>query len=760
MADQVSLTIDGVKVTVPKGTLLVEAAKKAQTAEIPVYCYHEKLGPAGLCRVCLVDIEGMPKLQIACWTQATEGMVVHTINERASEGRRAILEMFLLNHPLDCPICDKGGECSLQDFAVAYGQDASRSAEPKESKPKAVDLGPTIVLDEERCIVCQRCVRFEQIISHEHGLVVKDRGSHDVIATAAGGSYESDFTGNVTELCPVGALTSKTYRFKARPWDNHRAQSSCAQCAVGCSLSVDVRHGAISRTMSDGEDPVSDGWLCDRGRYAIGFIADEQRLRMPLLRQNGEVTQIAWDDALAMWAKALRETSNKRIAAIGGGRLTNEENYLYQHIMRVVGTPHLDWRTGRQYQAAVGRDAGTLAELEHASAIIVAGVPPAQNAPVLDLRIRKAVTVNHAKLLSVGPLGAGSHVPETRCAKFSDALDALPQNPALVALVWDGADLAAGRELEAFAQELTRRGVAVRRYLAGDVPNGRGAEAMGMHPNFGPGYEPIAHGGMDFTAIMHAAARGDIGVLSILGADPLLTAGDGAAVRAALARVPFIVVSELFQTPTTEFATLILPAASAYERSGHFLNLTGTLRPLRTAIAPPDGILSDAEILIGLADVLEIPLPSKEETASFTAAPVAAERMNHFGFADERLAGTQAPAPAAEADLRVVTGRAIFAGSGTLAHDARIAHLRSKPTAVVSPATALRYELGAGTVIDLRAGDRILRDLLVKIDARLSDGWIEILDGLAEAPANLVRDGEAVVIEHIRGARPLVGAGT
>ncbi|HMD02569.1 MAG TPA: 2Fe-2S iron-sulfur cluster-binding protein, partial [Candidatus Baltobacteraceae bacterium] len=213
-AKTVTLTIDGTSLSVPEGTLLVEAAKVVKT-DIPVYCYHPKLGPAGLCRICLVDVEKTPKLQIACNTAVAEGMVVHTYGEKVEAGRRAVLEFLLLNHPLDCPICDKGGECDLQDFSMAYGQGASRLADPKAAKPKATVLGPTIVLDNERCIVCQRCTRFDELITNEKSLVVMERGQSDIIATASGADYVSQYSGNVTELCPVGALTSKTYRFKS-----------------------------------------------------------------------------------------------------------------------------------------------------------------------------------------------------------------------------------------------------------------------------------------------------------------------------------------------------------------------------------------------------------------------------------------------------------------------------------------------------------------------------------------------------------------
>ena len=327
MTDLVKLTIDGVPVEVPKGTLLVEAAKTVKQ-EIPVYCYHPKLGPAGLCRVCLVEIEGTPKLQIACNTPVAEGMVVHTRNEKVDAGRGIILELLLVNHPLDCPICDKGGECDLQDYAMAYGRGSSDVADPKLSKPKGVDLGPTIVLDEERCVVCQRCVRFDDIIADERQLIVKDRGHNDIIATATGAPYNHHFTGNVTEICPVGALTSKTYRFKSRPWDLRRTQTTCTQCPVGCQMFSDVRHGNVLRTMSvEHDDRYSDSWLCDRGRYNIGFYTAPDRITQPMYRREGGFVQIGWDDAFTLWARAIKGAGGNA-GAIGGGRLLNEEAFL------------------------------------------------------------------------------------------------------------------------------------------------------------------------------------------------------------------------------------------------------------------------------------------------------------------------------------------------------------------------------------------------------------------------------------------------
>jgi len=750
--DEVHLTIDGVAVTVPKGTLLVEAAKRVNE-KIPVYCYHEKLGPAGLCRVCLVEIEGAPKLQIACNTPVTDGMVVHTHNERVDGGRRAILEMLLLNHPLDCPICDKGGECDLQDFTIAYGPGKTRMTEPKEHKPKAIDLGPTIVLDQERCIVCQRCTRFEDLISQEHGLVVKERGAHDEIATATDAPYRSAFTGNVTELCPVGALTSKTYRFRSRPWDNHRAESTCTQCALGCSLFIDQRLGVVTRTMSRQDDPVSDGWLCDRGRYTFAYLDDDRRLRTPLLRRDGVLVPVSWSEAMTAWSEALRHAGDPQtVATLGGARLLNEEAYLLQALMRGWGSPHLDWRTGRRRQALTGRGAGTLEGLEQADVIVVVGIPPMQSTPVLDLRLRKAVKCHGTRLISVGAYGAAQTVGETRLRRLSEVRAALPEGLKCLALLWDGIDPAAGRELAVLAAEYAKNGVEVATYLVGDAPNGVGAESMGLHPRYKPHYEQADLAGLDTEGILAAARAGRLNVLSIFGADPVLSFPDGPAVRRALESVPFVVVTELFATPTTDLATLVLPVASSLERTGHTTNLLGMVQAVNAGSPLPDGIRTEGEILLELAAHLGVTLPAREIVAAAASRALDPARTASFALGDERLCG-HTPPPRGEpthGELTVTIGQSIFAGSGTMAHDRPIAALRETPSLALAPATAELLGVVADATADLVSGARRLTGLRIRIDERLAEGRIGLIDGLAEAPANTFLDGMAVQLEDIR----------
>ncbi|MBV8600485.1 MAG: molybdopterin-dependent oxidoreductase, partial [Candidatus Eremiobacteraeota bacterium] len=659
-----TVTIDGVEVTVPAGTLLVEAAK-AVAKDIPVYCYHTKLGPAGLCRICLVEIEGMPKLQIACNTAVTDGMKVHTQSQNADEGRRAVLEVLLLNHPLDCPICDKGGECDLQDFSMAYGQGASRLADPKMHKPKAVDLGPTIVLDEERCILCLRCVRFDDIITQEKSLRTEDRGARAIIATETGRPYRSDFSGNVTELCPVGALTSKTYRFKSRPWDLHRTKSTCLQCSVGCGINIDERHRTVLRTMSVPSDKVSDGWLCDRGRYNIGFYDDARRITTPLLHRGNERIQIGWDDAIEMWSSGIKKTLAEHgpgaVGVIGGGRLLNEEAWLLQHVFRAAGVPNVDWRAGRQRQATPGAFGGTFEELEEAQAIVSLGRPLERIAPIADLRIRKAVAHRGATLISIGDVPASSAVAlavrEIRIPSFDRLADALPASAERIAFVWGGVRKRTGENLERALQSLASK--TLRVYVPGEQPNARGAQVMGCTPR---------EDGMDVRAMLEAARDGKLRALAIFGANPLRSYPDRALVDAALANLESLVVADLFPTETAERATLVLPACGPFEKTGTTTNMVGEQLTVEAGLEPPDGALSDLAMLVALADALGVTIPAPQAIERAARAALAAPARP--GLVDASLFG--------EDDTASDPESLVFDGGGTAAFDERFAPLRSK----------------------------------------------------------------------------------
>jgi NADH-quinone oxidoreductase subunit G len=406
----VNLTIEDRPVSVPRGTVVWEAARRLGI-EIPIYCYHPKMDPLGACRMCFVEVEKMPKLQTACTTVVSEGMVVATDSPAVQKARRGTLEFLLINHPLDCPICDKGGECTLQDFTLRHGPGASRFDVAKRHYPKPIPVSEHILLDRERCIACQRCVRFCQDVAQEPGLIMKQRGFQTEVGTDPEAPFDSIFSGNVVEMCPVGALTARSYRFVARPWELKRTPSVCANCSVGCNVLVDVRVDKALRQYSRTNDAIDDGWLCDRGRWDLAAVNAPDRLRTPLVRQDGALRPATWEAALALVARRLSEIARRdgpnAIGGIGSTHTTNEEAYLFQKLLRsVIGTNSVDHRHGRFPLTAPGALpwvwTGSIAGLDRAKVIVLLGADHYHRQPVLDLRLRKAIRAG-AKVYVLSP---------------------------------------------------------------------------------------------------------------------------------------------------------------------------------------------------------------------------------------------------------------------------------------------------------------------------------------------------------------------
>ena len=420
----VTLTINGREITVPKGRTLVEAASEAGI-EIPVFCYEPRLGAGvGACRMCLCEIEGMPKLQTACTTPAGDGMVVNSHSGRAKEGQDAVLEFLLLNHPLDCPVCDKGGECPLQDLTFRYGPGVTRMTLPKRTHDKPVPVSPLIKLDRERCILCYRCTRFSESVSGDMQLVTENRGAHSMITTFEGRPYTNEFSGNVTELCPVGALTSSTYRFRARPWEIQNVPTICTGCAVGCNISASIREGHVVRILSRNHPEVDEGWLCDRGRYALGHLRASDRIVSPLIRGGRGLEAVAHADALEHVSERLRTTAAKygagSIAVLSSATQTNEEAHLWTRILAegMSGGISVSGPDGHAGLDTLSPYLAAIAEIDTAKTIVVAGdTELSQRAPVVELRIRKAVT-------------AGARVDHRRCRRHAVG-DAARRSPHL-----------------------------------------------------------------------------------------------------------------------------------------------------------------------------------------------------------------------------------------------------------------------------------------------------------------------------------------
>ena len=405
----IGFTIDGLEVQAPENAMLVDAAKHGDV-EIPVFCYEPKLGqPVGACRMCLVEIEGIPKLQTGCSTPVKDGMVVHTRSERVQAAQRSVVEFLLVNHPLDCPVCDKGGECPLQDISFGWGAGISRFIEPKRHFVKPLELSPLVAIDRERCILCYRCVRFSQEVAEDDQLVFAERGADSFVATFDGRPYVAPFSGNIIELCPVGALTSRAYRFRARPWDVEDAGSVCTFCPAQCNLTVTVRDERPLRVLARDNPDVDDGWLCDKGRFGYQSIHVDQRVTEPLVRDGGRLRAVSWERALSEAAAGLAR-SGARTGAIAGGQSTNEEGFLLARLLReALGSPHLDSRRAGALELDLLRAlaapalAARTSDLEFAHAVLVLDAEPIDDAPILDLRLRKGVRRHGLRLAVASP---------------------------------------------------------------------------------------------------------------------------------------------------------------------------------------------------------------------------------------------------------------------------------------------------------------------------------------------------------------------
>jgi NADH-quinone oxidoreductase subunit G len=635
----ITLSIDGRDVQAPENAMLVDAAKQGDV-EIPVFCYEPKLGnPVGACRMCLVEIEGIAKLQTGCSTPVKDGMVVHTQTERVKAAQRSVVEFLLVNHPLDCPVCDKGGECPLQDISFGWGAGISRFVEPKRHFVKPLELSPLIAIDRERCILCYRCVRFSQEISEDYQLVLAERGANSYVATFDGHPYVAPFSGNIVELCPVGALTSRAYRFRARPWDIEDAGSVCTLCPAQCNVTRAGRAGRVRWVRARAHPEVDDGWLCDAGRFAypalggegstaeaaLGSVGSGARVTEPLIRDGGELRPVSWERALEEAAGGLRR-AGARTGAIVGGQATNEEGFLLGRLMREgLRSWNLDSRAAGtlplQLQRALGdpRLQAKVSDLEFAHAVLVLEAEPLTDAPILDLRLRKGVRRHGMKLVRESSA-------DPRALRESAAQ--LAREGEEIVVLWGerltegphGAEQA--RALLDIAADLSMSEVDGAGLL--EIPagtNGRGLREAGVLPNAGPGLAPAAADGLDAQGIADALIHGELSALYLLRADPL---GQGdplgraqplgeLATRSlwtqALKQATIVIAHAAFLTDgIREHANVVFPAQSYAEKEGTVTHPDGRIQRLRPAVAQPGSTRAEWRVIDELAARLGLDL--------------------------------------------------------------------------------------------------------------------------------------------------------
>ncbi|MFN2518942.1 MAG: NADH-quinone oxidoreductase subunit G [Jatrophihabitantaceae bacterium] len=650
----VTITIDGIEISVPKGTLLIRAAEQLGIA-IPRFCDHPLLEPAGACRQCLVEIpdmgngKGMPKPAASCTTTVMPGMVVKTqlTSVVADKAQQGVMELLLINHPLDCPICDKGGECPLQNQAMSNGRADSRFHDRKRTFPKPIAISSNVLLDRERCVLCQRCTRFSEQIAGDPFIDLLERGAHEQIGTSADEPFQSYFSGNTVQICPVGALTGASYRFRARPFDLLSTDSVCEHCSSGCAQRSDWRRSKITHRLAGDDPQVNEEWNCDKGRWSFHYATQADRLLAPMMRdESGTLVETSWPEAFERAAAGLREAVDRAgVGVLPGGRLTEEDAYAYAKFARVVlGTNDIDARSrpgsAEELAFLAAHVAGSTPEhvsyasLEQAPAVLLVGFEPEDESPIVFLRLRKSTRLGRTVVWSIAPFASrglaklGGTLIATAPGADAGALSTL-EDAVTEALLADGALILVGERmacspgaLDAAAElaALTGAKLAWVPRRAGE----RGAIDAGALPSLLPGGRAVAESaaraeveavwgaevpaqnGRDTDAILRAAVDGSLAALVIGGVDPGDLA-DPALAAQALDRVGFIVSLEIRASAVTAHADVVLPVAPCAEKAGRYVTWEGRRRPFDLTIANT-GALSDGRVLHALAEELDVSL--------------------------------------------------------------------------------------------------------------------------------------------------------
>ncbi|MDH6242619.1 NADH-quinone oxidoreductase subunit G [Mycobacterium sp. OTB74] len=725
--EMVTVTIDDQQVSVPKGTLVIRAAE-LMGIQIPRFCDHPLLEPVGACRQCLVEVEGQRKPLASCTTTVTPDMVVRTqlTSAAADKAQQGVMELLLINHPLDCPVCDKGGECPLQNQAMSNGRTDSRFEDVKRTYPKPINLSAQVLLDRERCVLCARCTRFSNQVAGDPFIELLERGALQQVGIATGPNaapFDSYFSGNTVQICPVGALTGTAYRFRARPFDLVSSPSVCEHCASGCAQRTDHRRGKVLRRLAGDDPEVNEEWNCDKGRWAFNYATQEDRLTTPLIREpDGSQRPASWPEAVAAAVRGLA-AAGTRTGVLVGGRLTVEDAYAYAKFARIVlGTNDIDFRSRvhseeeAQFLAAVvaGQPMQvTYADLEAAPVVLLAGFEPEDESPIVYLRLRKAFRKHGLKVVAVAPFASrgltkmGGTLIATAPGREPRALDAIEVMP-------PGSVILAGERLagvpggySALARLAARTGARI-----GWVPRRageRGALEAGAAPHLLPGgrlmTDPAARAevaaawhvdelpttqGRDTAAILSATATGILESLLVAGVE-LADLPDPEQAHRALAAAQFVVSLEVRRSAVTDLAHVVFPVAPVSEKAGSFVNWEGRSRPFSPALPPT--ATADMRVLAALADEHSIDLGLRD------VATVRDEMRRLGRWAGPRLAAPNVDAePAAKPDA----GQAVLGSWRMLLDSGRMQDGEPHLAATARP-TVVR--LSATTATDIAAAD-------------------------------------------------------
>jgi NADH-quinone oxidoreductase subunit G len=717
----VTVVVDDREIQVPAGTGIVEAALAAGI-EIPVFCYEPRLGaPVGACRMCLCEVKGMPKLQAVCTMTAQDGMVIRTAqtSAKAAEGQDATLELILVNHPLDCPVCDKGGECPLQDLTFRWGPGNTRMSFEKRTLEKPIPVSPAIALDRERCILCYRCTRFSEAVAEDGQLVAQNRGASSVIATFEDRPYRAPFSGNVVELCPVGALTSTQYRFEARPWEIQNVPSVCGLCPVGCNISATTREGKVKRVMSRNHPEIDEGWLCDKGRFGFTHLYARDRIADPLrrVRRRG-FEELSWDDALDETERLLRGAEGRIVTALSGSE-TVEQAYALGRLLRGGLGAHTAVMP-EETSPALDAFRLPLSAIRDAELIVILGDEPVgERAPIVELWLKSARRAG-AEIQHAGDALEGCR----RLASRRGSLGKRLRESERAILIWSSEEGAGGAHLAALARELGFAGKpGCGAFHLPRTPNGRGVADAWAAASDDEGETPEAIG---LLVVSRDEAAADLNV------------------RALAEHAEHVLVTSMFQGLAVGWADLVLPGTSYLERDGTYVNLEGRLQRLRRTAIPPAP--DELAWISKLAERFEV------EIAPFASAVFAelSARIYDglpFGEVGERAelrTRSEAPPAALPAKpsvpegegLRLVRYKALFSGPAV----ERVSELQfQRPDAEVelSAEDAREREIADGAAV-LVSHDGTSKALRARVNAELRAGIARIADEHAENLGGMV----------------------